>query len=92
MIRFIDLGKQIAVDEQDESWPRQFAFYDTVRDRFVSINGWQVFDSLGGFLQEVEQDETITGEFATRLARLMPEWVRRVPAPRTNCQIFGIKG
>lgn len=92
MIRFIDLGRQIAVDERDESWPRQFAFYDTVYSRFVSINGWQVFDSLGDFLQEVEQDGTITGEFATRLAGLTPEWVRRVSAPRNNCQIFGIKG
>jgi hypothetical protein len=92
MIRFIDLGKQIAVDETDPNWPRQFAFYDTVADRFVAINGWQVFDSFGDFLSEVEQDDEITGEFATRLARLMPGWARMVPAPRNNHVIFGFKG
>lgn len=92
MIRFIDLGRQIAVDENDENWPRQFAFYDTIYNKFVEINGWQVFDSFGDFLQEVEQDGCITEEFATRLARLTPDWVRTVPAPRCNMQIFGFKG
>jgi len=92
MIRFIDLGRQIALDENDENWPRQFAFYDTMFNRFVGINGWQIFDSLGDLMQEMEQDESITAEFATRLINLTPKWVRTVPAPRNNVQIFGIKG
>jgi hypothetical protein len=92
MIRFIDIGRQIALDENDESEPRQFAFYDTTSDRFISINGWQVFDSLGDLLREIEQDETMTAEFTMRLFGLTPEWVRRVPAPRYNMQIFGFKG
>lgn len=35
MMRFIDLGKQIAVDETDPDYPRQFAFYDTIDHRQV---------------------------------------------------------
>lgn len=92
MIRFIDIGRQLALDEQDESWPRQFAFYDTVAGRFVSINGWQVFDSLGDLLQEIEQDETVGAEFAKRLFDLTPEWVRRVEVPRYCRVVFGFKG
>lgn len=91
MIRFVDIGRQLAVDENDESEPRQFAFYNTIYNQFVKINGYHVFDSLGDFLSEVEQDDEISAEFATRLCGLMPEWVRRVPAPRCNAWIFGIK-
>jgi len=49
MIRFIDLGKQIAVDETDPEWPRQFAFYDTVYDVFYEFGGEQVWDNWKEF-------------------------------------------
>ena len=90
MIRFIDLGKQIAVDETDPAWPRQFAFYDTIQDRFISINGYMVFDSLADMISEIEQDYT-DAEFANRLLNLLPDWVKtmRVPNPRTQFRIRG---
>jgi hypothetical protein len=92
MIRFVDIGRQLAYDEKDESEPRQFAFYNTMFNQFVKINGYHVFDSLADLMQELEQDDTITAEFATRLINLTPKWVRTVPAPRNNTQIFGFKG
>jgi hypothetical protein len=92
MIRFVDIGRQLAVDEKDESEPRQFAFYNTIYNQFVKINGYHVFDSLADLIQEMEQEDSMTAEFATRLISLTPEWVRTVPAPRSNMQIFGIKG
>ena len=49
MIRFIDLGKQIAADESDTAWPRQFAFFDTADCTFLYLNGRQVWDSWQDF-------------------------------------------
>jgi hypothetical protein len=91
MIRFIDLGKQISVDETDPEWPRQFAFYDTVHDRFISINGYMVFDSLADLISEIEQDYT-DAEFANRLLSLLPDWVKvmRVPNPRMSIKVEGL--
>ena len=49
MIRFIDLGKQIAVDESDPEWHRQFAFFNTIDDHFLEFNGEQVWESWAEF-------------------------------------------
>ena len=92
MIRFIDLGKQIANYEEDSEWPRQFAFFNTVNDQFVSINGYVVFDSLADFLSEVEQAEEVDPIFISRLCSLMPDWVKMAPAPREMRMIYGFKG
>lgn len=92
MIRFIDLGKQIAVDESDPDWPRQFAFFNTINDQFISINGYMVFDSLADFLSEVEQTDEIDAVLLSRMCSLLPEWVRTVPAPRQMTQVYGFKG
>ena len=43
MIRFVYIGSQISSNE------RQFAFYDTVQDRFLDFKGDQVFSSLEDF-------------------------------------------
>lgn len=91
MIRFIDLGKQIAVDEDDPKYPRQFAFFDTIPSQFVKINGYVVFDSLADLMAEIEQDESVHADFARRLLGLTPDWVRTIPAPRESMQIEGFK-
>jgi hypothetical protein len=91
VIRFIDLGKQIALDETDPSWPRQFAFFNTIPDQFVKVNGYVVFDSLADLLTEIDQDETVDSYFTNRLLSLLPEWVRTVPAPQNTTQIWGTK-
>ena len=75
MIRFIDLGKQIAVDETDPSYPRQFAFFDTIYSQFVRINGDVVFDSMNDLLRAIELDEDFGAEKAIRFFSLCPEWV-----------------
>jgi hypothetical protein len=71
MIRFIDLGKQIAVDEADPEYPRQFAFFNTINDCFVHFDGFEVFDSWDDFIKTAEPDES----FINRVRGMCPEWV-----------------
>lgn len=49
MIRFIDLGKQIAVDESDPEYPRQFCFFNTIDDQFLIYDGEQVWETWEEF-------------------------------------------
>jgi hypothetical protein len=72
MMRFIDLGKQIAVDESDPDYPRQFAFYNTISDTFIVANGGSVFDSWDEFLEQAAEELSI--EAINRLRSLCPEW------------------
>ena len=71
MMRFVDLGKQIGLGDD---WWRQFAFYNTVSDRFVEFDGKQVWDSW-------EQFESCCDDagLKERLKRLCPRWVFDVP-------------
>lgn len=46
MIRFIDLGKQIG---GTDDWPREFAFFNTITDRFETFGAEQVFESKKDF-------------------------------------------
>ena len=46
VIRFIDLGRQIGLDDQ---WPREFAFYDTVTDTFVNFKGSETWETVDDF-------------------------------------------
>lgn len=73
MLRFIDLGKQIAVDENDPAYPRQFAFYNTTSDCFLSANGGQVFDSWDEFLENAVTE--ISLDTIDRCRSLCPNWV-----------------
>lgn len=93
MIRFIDLGKQIAVDETDPAWPRQFAFFDTIPDQFIKIEGYVIFDSLADLIEKIEMDENVSPEFANRLLRLCPEWVTtiKVENPRSSIKVEGVE-
>ena len=75
MIRFIDLGKQIALDEEDSKHPRQFAFYNTTSDRFIEIDGIQVFDSWEEIERIISFSESSDEKFLTRLKNLCPCWV-----------------
>lgn len=86
MMRFVDLGRQLHVDESDLTQPRQFAFFDTVTSTFISIEGYCVFDSLGELLQVIELEGNIDERFANRIMRSLPEWVRIVPVTRNNTQ------
>jgi hypothetical protein len=73
MIRFIDLGKQIASDETDPDYPRQFAFYNTISDQFLSTNGGQVWYSWDDFLNNAALELSL--EMIERCRSLCPAWV-----------------
>ncbi len=49
MIRFILIGNQITLEEGDQ----HFAFYDTVSDNFVRINGVSVFSNKADLNAEI---------------------------------------
>ena len=71
MIRFIDLGKQIGGD--DETWFREFAFYNTVSDRFIEYGGTQVWGCIEDFENDWKQFDR--GEFPfERFKSLIPDW------------------
>lgn len=68
MIRFVNLGKQLGVDED---WPMEFAFYNTVIDRFVEYSGSQVWESWELF----EKDYVVGSAYPLdRFRRLCPDW------------------
>ena len=75
MIRFIDLGKQIATGPHDPEWPREFAFYDTLEAKFISFAGQSVFDSHDDL---IEQMDDLEAAYVKRIMGLIPEWVPRV--------------
>ena len=52
MIRFIDLTGQIIDGETD------FAWYDTVTDKFLSFSGNQTWNSWDDFVTDYNPDET----------------------------------
>jgi len=73
MIRFIDLGKQIGLDED---WPREFAFYNTVVDDFIKLNGTVVWNNFKEFEQDFKADfGNRYLDYFERLKSLCPEWV-----------------
>jgi len=73
LIRFIDLGKQIATDPNDPEWMREFAFYDTLQARFLDFSGQQVFDLRDDLLANLDDDDNPA--YAKKILSLLPEWV-----------------
>jgi len=51
MIRFIDLGYQITIEKT-----RQFAWFDTISDKFLEFSENQVWDSWGDFVNDFTED------------------------------------
>ncbi len=74
MIRFIDLGKQIALDENDPDWSREFCFYDTITASFLRFDGQSVFDSVEDLLEQMDDEDAA---FMKRITSLIPKWVPR---------------
>lgn len=74
MIRFINLTGQIAVDDDFE-----FAWYDTITDRFMEYGESQTWDSFKEFesdllsdLRRVHTKEDIQDEMLVRFRNLYP--------------------
>lgn len=78
MIRFVYLGGQINEDARD------FAFYDTVVDKFVaSPDGTTViWDSVEDFdAHAADRPPHPPGFDAVRMRRLIPDWYRKGDRP-----------
>jgi hypothetical protein len=65
MKRFIDLGHQCGVDE---TWPREFAWWDTCVDSFEVHSGTQSWANWREFAEDFE------GLDLERYKSLTPEW------------------
>lgn len=70
MIRFVYIGSQITDDSRD------FAFFNTVTDKFEEINNCHVFSSIKEF-EEYVGPIYIFG----RLNNLIPDWYRKNDNP-----------
>lgn len=69
MIRYVALGGQLHLDEEGV---HDFAFYDTVPARFVTIWDAQVFDSLDDLVTACRLDPMMGADGLSRLLRLIP--------------------
>lgn len=72
MIRFIDLGKQIALDPNDPEWHREFCFYDTCTASFLRFDGQSIFDSLEDLIEQMDDEDPA---YMKRITSLIPSWV-----------------
>jgi hypothetical protein len=74
MIRFIDLGKQIGLDED---WPREFSFYNTITDLFISFNGTEVWKCRRDLDEDMDFEYGFrkNEDLRDRLFSLLPDWV-----------------
>jgi hypothetical protein len=72
LIRFIDLGKQIASDPDDPEWAREFCFYDTLQASFVSFDSRVVFDSIEDLKDCLDDNDAV---YTRRILSLLPPWV-----------------
>jgi hypothetical protein len=75
MIRFVDLGRQLEVDESDPDAVRSFAFYDTISDTFINFNGSETFDDWNSLVSVFFPDEFPDDNMLQRLKGLCPDWV-----------------
>ena len=74
MIRFVDLGKQIGGD--DEDWDREFAFYNTVSDRFINFGGSQIWATVSDFESDYKKFAN-NDHPLERFLSLIPDWVAK---------------
>ncbi len=51
MIRFIDLTNQIVIPADDEIW-HEFAFFNTVNDKFMEFCGEQAWHTVKDFIDD----------------------------------------
>ena len=81
MIRFIDLQKQIFAAELNDPEPRSFAFYNTVTDRFLDLDGDQTWHTWEEFVESYACCTRGVGYPLDRFAALFPEsWPNLAPS------------
>ncbi len=74
MIRFVDLGRQLYVDEDDMDMPQQFCFYNTTVDQFVTVCDTQVWRTWADFEKDCALDNEVKIDIK-RFKSLCPKWV-----------------
>ena len=73
-MRFIDLGTQTQLP--CEGTEREFAFYDTIVDGFLSLDHDQVWSSWDDFRESARCDKVVSRpDFMERCRELCPAWV-----------------
>jgi hypothetical protein len=75
MIIFINIGNQIGYAAKDRGGV-EFAFYDTVRNRFLEFDNEQMWYSYAAVQHSLIQDlekENIEEDFYQRILNLIPE-------------------
>lgn len=65
MLRFINLSDQINEGE------KEFAFYDTVKESFVTLSGSQTWASVEDFTKDYQDEQSSKHNYA-RMVRLIP--------------------
>lgn len=65
MLRFINLSDQINEGE------KEFAFYDTVKESFVTLSGSQTWASVDDFTKDYQDEQGSKHNYA-RMVRLIP--------------------
>jgi hypothetical protein len=68
MIRFVHIGDQIYEEYN------QFAFYNTVTDKFLAFDGKQVFDSINDF-KDYARTSDISKDYIERCLSTIPKTI-----------------
>lgn len=78
MIRFIDMGSQVYLDDDDVQ--HSFAFLDTITDKFVELDGCVYWDKWQDFVDSFEADLAVGGRARSltwpRLSGLVPATIK----------------
>lgn len=82
MIRFIDMGSQVYLDDVDVQ--HSFAFIDTFTDKFLEFNGSVYWDSYADFVEDFQDSINQGGtarrasNFWTRINGLIPDEIKNI--------------
>lgn len=82
MLRFIDLRGQIDIydDKPLEEQRIDFAFFDTIHEKFIEINGSQRWTRFEDLAMDINID--LDPGLCARVISLLPAWARRVEVHR----------
>lgn len=56
MKRFIDIGRQLHLDETDEENSTAFSFYCTITGRYERFSGSQTWESISEFIEDYQAE------------------------------------
>lgn len=87
MIRYVDLSAFYWCDEPEPVEPRwPFAFLDTVSDKFIELDGTQIWDTVEGFTED-HAAEFPSPDDCRRLERFLRLIPDNVPKKRAEIKL-----